>query len=335
MEKDHIVQIEKPQLQIKGSESDQALILEGPGPWTIGRSSLDSVFAFDDSSMSRKHAVFQQIRPGKFCFIDLGSRNGSSVNGRRITTAVDLCDKDEIICGKTTLIFRQPGADSPPDSDEEVPTEVLYQRRLLTVLVVDIRGYTQLSREIDEELLGQVVGSWVREIGSLFSRSGCHTDKYMGDAAMGVWVYENQIPDHRQMCLVLKTLLSIQQVTANLQDRFQLPSPVRIGAGINTGLSVIRNNSGLLGTPDFSPLGDSVNVAFRLESATKDTGFDLAVGQLVFDCLGSVSRSHDYFERRLVALKGYQQPVEAWLISFPKLGEFLSEVALGETITGA
>jgi len=326
------LKIEQPYFE-GGTQAERKLHLDGANSWTIGRSP-ENVFTFDDDAMSRRHALVQQMQPGKFYLIDLGSRNGSSLNGRRITTSVELHDGDSILCGETTLVFHNPIGEAEtagpassdrtaePASEDEHATLILYEKRLITVLVVDIRGFTQLARQIDEGLLAQSMGTWFRELGSVLRRSGCATDKYIGDAAMGVWVHEDQIPDQEQIRRVLETLLQIQECTKSLHQQFSLPSTVRIGAGINTGLSVM-SNSGPNEHPDFSPLGDSVNTAFRLESATKGTEFDVALGRLTFECLSGAADAVKYFEKQFVELKGYQQPVETWLTSFSKLGEFL------------
>jgi adenylate cyclase len=264
------------------------------------------------------------MQPGKFYFIDFGSSNGSTLNGRRITTPIELHNGDSILCGETTLVFCEP-TQAPHMAASALGDEgtiVLRVRRLVTVLVVDIRDFTPLARQIDEALLARSIGTWFRELGSMFRQNGCATDKYIGDAAMAVWVHESQMPDQEQIRLVLKTLLEIQRLTAGLQEHFSLPSPVRIGAGINTGASIV-GNSGPQGNPDFSPLGDSVNAAFRLESVTKNSGFDVALGQFTFKCLSTAPDAVEYFEKRMVQLKGYEEPVEAWLTSYPKLGEFL------------
>ena len=318
------MEIEHPYFEVLGAQAERKLRLEGTNSWTIGRSP-ENLFVLEDDAMSRRHALVQQMQPGKFYLIDLGSRNGSSLNGRRITASVELHDGDSIVCGGTTLVFHNPIVDvAEADGvvEDKSATLILYEKRLITVLVVDIRGFTQLARQMDEALLAQSMGTWFRELGSVFRRSGCVTDKYIGDAAMGVWVHEGQIPDHREICRVLDTVLEIQDHTKNLHQQFSLPSTVRIGAGINTGLSVM-SNSGPNEHPDFSPLGDSVNTAFRLESATRNTDFDVALGRLTFECLGGAVDAVKYFERRLVELKGYQQPVETWLTSYSKLGEFL------------
>jgi len=313
---------EQPYFVREGQQTEKKLYLILGSLWTIGRSA-ESAFAFEDLSMSRRHAVVQELQPGKFYLIDLGSRNGSTLNGRRVTTSVELRDGDCVGCGKTILVFRKPGGESQSGrSLSGDATLGLLRRRLTTVLVVDIRDFTALALQITEELLAQTIGTWFRGLGSIFRRSGCVTEKYIGDAAMAVWVHEGRIPDQKQMRRVLETLLKVQKFTANLQKQFSLPSPLRIGAGINTGLSVI-SNSGPQENPDFSPLGESVNVAFRLESSTKNSGFDVALGRLAFDSLRVAPNVVRHFEKRIVELKGYELPAEVYLTSYSKLGDFL------------
>jgi len=320
---------EHPYFVLEGQQAEDKLYLNLGGRWTIGRSA-ENTFPFEDPSISRRHAVVQELQPGKFYLIDLGSRNGSTLNGRRVTTCVELHDGDSVGCGKITLVFHKPREESatgrPLSGDA---TLSLLRRRLTTVLVVDIRDFTALSCQIEEELLAQTIGTWFRKLGSIFRRSGSVTEKYIGDAAMAVWVHEDCIPDQKQMWRVLKTLLEIQEFTASLQKQFSLPSPIRIGAGINIGVSAI-GNSGPQENPDFSPLGESVNAAFRLESSTKNSGFDVALGRLAFDCLGVDPNVVRHFKNRIVELKGYELPMEVYLTSYSKLRDFL----VGDQVRG-
>ena len=88
--------MENPHFEIKGAREGRLLILDGPGSWTIGRSA-ENVFVFDDDAISWRHALVQQIQRGKFYLIDLGSSNGSSVNGHRVTSSVELHDGDAVV----------------------------------------------------------------------------------------------------------------------------------------------------------------------------------------------------------------------------------------------
>ena len=204
---------------LTGTQANKKLHLGAGSSWTIGRSA-ENAFVFDDMAMSRCHAVVQRMQLGRFYFIDFGSSNGSTLNGRRITTPVELHNGDSLVCGETKLVFYN----SRPESQAEKSvlgdegTTVLQPKRLVTVLVVDIRDFTPLARQIDEGLLARSIGTWFRKLGSMFRRNGCATEKYIGDAAMAVWVHENQMPDQEQICLVLETLLEIQGLTAGLHD---------------------------------------------------------------------------------------------------------------------
>jgi adenylate cyclase len=319
-------------LETSSKNDNQTLALDRGNSWTIGRVA-DNTLVLNDNAMSRRHAIIQLAQPGQFYFIDLGSSNGSTVNGRRVTTPVELGDGDSIVCGETHLIFHNPGSKlaSPtvPDEDETVPhkveraTTVLYPRRLITVLVVDIRDFTPLARQVNEKILAQTIGTWFRHVGTTVKRYGASGDKYIGDAVMAVWTHDTERTKQTEIYCVLEALSEIEALSKPLHEQFSLPLPLRVGAGINTGVSII-SNTGPQGNPDFSPLGDSVNAAFRLETATKGSGFDIALGRTTVERLGDMTEIQRYFENRLVALKGYEQPVEAWLTSFANLESFLS-----------
>jgi adenylate cyclase len=83
---------------------------------------------------------------------------------------------------------------------------------------------------------------------------------------------------------------------------------------VNTGPAII-------GGADYTALGDTVNAAFRLESATKSIGMGVALGERTYQELALSGQSA--FVRREVALKGYEGPNSAWAISFEGLQAFL------------
>ena len=300
--------------------------------WTIGRGS-DNILVFDDNAMSRRHAVIQRMDGGDFYFIDLGSRNGSSINGRRVTIPVALHDGDSMVCGQSELVFHNTvvAPEGPKPSQISAPgsaTRVLYARTMITVLVVDIRDFTPLTRQVDENILAQAIGTWFRESGVIVKRYGSWGDKYIGDAVMAVWTHGAAGPQQSDICQILQALSEIQRVTSGLHEKFPLPHPIRVGAGINTGPSMIGNTGGQ-DTPEFSPLGDNVNAAFRLETATKKSGMDIALGHTTYDYLSSAPGIQQYFEKRSVELKGYEQLMEAWFTSYAKLEEFLRNRTVG------
>jgi adenylate cyclase len=108
--------------------------------------------------------------------------------------------------------------------------------------------------------------------------------------------------------------VEINAATAEISGTLALPAPLRLGVGVNTGLAI-------LGGTDFTALGDTVNAAFRLESATKGIGLAVALGERTHNELAVPLRSS--FVRREVELKGYDGASIAWAISFEALQEML------------
>ena len=295
----------------------------GGQSWAIGRGDGCAVL-LDSRSVSRLHALIQRREAGDYSLVDLGSRNGSFVNGRRVSLPTVLNDQDRIVFGDQELIFftaapvpagetQKPGADT-----RDLPTTALHTHTLTTIVVVDIRDFTPLARAVPESVLSQTIGTWFLRAGQIAHRMGSWAQKYIGDAVMAVWIHDqpaNLAPD---LLRALQAVSEIDAVTAGLHRSLPLPGPLRIGAGINTGTAIV-------GGADFTALGDTVNAAFRLEAATKQLGLGVALGERTFQELRLADSAP--FLRKEVELKGYDTPSTAWALSFDSLAQFLARVS--------
>ncbi len=87
---------------------DLVVLDESRGRLSIGKSSTNDLPIADDPAVSRVHAVLEHIGPA-WCLTDVGSTNGTSVNGERLFAPRTLSDRDEIIIGRTRLVMRDPG----------------------------------------------------------------------------------------------------------------------------------------------------------------------------------------------------------------------------------
>jgi adenylate cyclase len=309
------------------SASDPYLLLEQAGrrfplssgpSWAIGRGDGCTVM-LDSRSVSRLHALIQRKDAGDLALVDLGSRNGSFVNSRRVSFPVVLNDKDRLVFGDQELLFRDPshsGSVLPvPETDSRgAPTTALNTQSLATIVVVDIRDFTTLARTFSEALLSQTIGTWFLRAGQITQRLGSWAQKYIGDAVMAVWVHDN--PGHigPDLLRALQSVSEINTATGEISRTLPLPAPLRIGAGVNTGPAII-------GGTDYTALGDTVNAAFGLESATKSIGLGVALGERTYQELALPGQS--VFVQCEVALKGYDGPNTAWAISFEALQAFL------------
>jgi adenylate cyclase len=96
-----------PYLTLKTGSGDRQLSLVGSNYWTVGRGD-DNSFVLPDRWISRNHAMFQGTDNGQFYLIDLGSRNGTFINGRRVSVPIILKDSDLLTFGQTELRFFSP-----------------------------------------------------------------------------------------------------------------------------------------------------------------------------------------------------------------------------------
>ena len=312
------------------SEDGREIPLNTGNAWKIGRTEQNMVVLSDDM-VSRNHAMIQQLEDGEFYLIDMGSRNGSFVNGHRLTAPVALRDGDLLSFGEAKLRFHNPAqaaaaqaaAGISSDAPARGETVALFKRVNVSVLVVDIRGFTVLAQKIDAGLLSRLVSTWFAEADRIIHDSGGMAPKHIGDAVMAVWTHSARGKEDAEILRILRAVAEIARVTDALHHSVGLTEPVRIGAGVNTGVATL-GNTGVGSASDYTAIGDSVNVAFRLESASKELRTDLVLGDSTFEYLRQLPSVAAHFRAAEANLKGYDLPVKAWYISFAALSEFLA-----------
>jgi len=316
-----------PCLVLKTDTGPRYWPLAGNSCWTVGRSD-DNSFVLGDRWISRNHAMLQYMDTGEYYLIDLGSRNGSFLNGRRVSVPVTLHNGDAITFGQTELTFHCPAPEKVSTSDygqahDFTATATLHVRRLISVLVVDIRDYTIMTRQLDEKVLSEAIGTWFRYAGEIINQYGSWVDKYIGDAVMAVWIHGTQEVTPDSMLQISKAIGELNRMTGKLHEEYPLPFPLRIGAGLNTGYAMV-GNAGSSDRPDYTPLGDTVNAAFRFESSTKQLGLDISVGETTYAALEQIGVTDQTFKRYSVSLKGYDQPLITHGCAFSDLERFLN-----------
>ena len=135
----------------------------------------------------------------------------------------------------------------------------------ITVLFVDIRGFTAFSEANPPEKVVNMVNRYLALTSRTIQEHGGTLDKYIGDATMAVFNAPNDLPDHalRAVC----TGWAMKQGAADLQQEILKDYGVdlQFGIGINTGLAVV-GNMGSEFRMDYTAIGDTVNTAARLES---------------------------------------------------------------------
>jgi class 3 adenylate cyclase len=151
-------------------------------------------------------------------------------------------------------------------------------RQELTVYFSDIRGFTAFSERMDPEKLVELLNEYLSALTEIVERHGGYVDKYIGDALMAVWGAPVPVADHalRACAAALEMRERVRALRAGWKERYGVD--IVNGAGINTG-PMVAGNIGSRQKTNYTVLGDSVNLASRLESATKMYGADILVGE--------------------------------------------------------
>ncbi len=272
----------------------------------IGRGAQNTI-VLADNQVSRNHAMVQCMETGEYYLTDLGSRNGTFINQRRATTPVILRAGDHITIGGQEFTFHGGRQAEQATRMEAGETVVDFAQRLITVLVADIRDFTGLSRRLPEDKLSEVISAFMRESGTVLSSKGAWAQKYIGDAVMAIWLHRADEPEPQDILAVFEALSHLFEIAGRMQQQFGLDAPIRIGAGINTGAACV-GNMGSEAAADYTALSDAVNLSFRLESATKEIGCDLALGPASHDFLAGQIGPSDLFNLHTMQLKGYREP---------------------------
>jgi adenylate cyclase len=294
-------------------------------PYGIGRSPQNAICVPSDT-VSRNHALIKQSDDGKFCVYDLGSRNGTLLNDRLVSSPMALRDGDIIRVGEVTLMFAHKSQAADGMAAAQAPIEnstvVTFAMVQLTVLVVDIRDFTALSRELGPTRIAELVHAYNSAAGTILDQSGAWTMKFIGDAVMAVWLRKDQDIPTKTLFTAFDAFEKIYSFVSSLQQRFCLSHPVSIGGGINTGFATV-GNIGSGSNADYTALGDSVNMAFRLESATRGLACDLTYGPNVDLLLRNSTDPAFLGAKTTTCLKGYADECEVYAMQIAGVRQLL------------
>lgn len=180
------------------------------------------------------------------------------------------------------------------------------EMREMTLLFCDIRGFTTLSEHLDAQELTHMMNRFFTPMTHIILDNQGTIDKYIGDCIMAFWNAPLDDPDHAiHAC---KAALSMHQALASVNQT--LPSPIQIGIGISTGQCCVGNMGSDLRF-DYSVIGDTVNLASRLEGQCKTYGANIIIGETTEAELGGHFAT---LELDKVRVKGKQQPVRIFTV---------------------
>ena len=187
--------------------------------------------------------------------------------------------------------------------------------RHITVLFSDMRGFTALSERVDPSRILAILNTMFGALGAeIVGRMGT-IDKFIGDAIMAFWNAPVDVPDHERKALQAAIGMREKLAELNAADAFHLratQAPIEelgIGIGLCSGEALV-GNMGLESRFDYSALGDTVNVASRVESACKEVGYDILCAEPTFAAV----EDYALLEAGALALKGKSDRVRIYLV---------------------
>ena len=200
-------------------------------------------------------------------------------------------------------------------AEEALASELLVpggERRRVAVLFTDLRGFTRYSEALSPERLVHELNAWLDVMIAEVRAEGGVVDKFVGDAIMVVWGIPRAADD--DAARAIRTALSMRAALArhNL-DRAAAGLPaLRQGIGVHVG-DAIAGNIGTADRMQYTVIGDTVNLASRLESATKGLGCDILVSD---DAVRAAAAAAPTTLRPAgaITLPGKEAPVEAWRV---------------------
>ena len=189
------------------------------------------------------------------------------------------------------------------------------EMRDLTLLFCDIRGFTPISEQFDPEGLTRFINRFLTPMTEIILKYQGTIDKYMGDCIMAFWNAPLDVDGHERLAIDsaldmierLKDHNAILKQEAEDEDRKFLP--INIGIGLNTGGCCV-GNMGSDQRFDYSVLGDSVNLASRLEGQSKPYGVTIVIGESTYKSV----QDYACLDIDKIRVKGKTIPVQIYTV---------------------
>ncbi len=182
----------------------------------------------------------------------------------------------------------------------------------ISVLFSDIRGFTTMSETAPPEQIVEMLNVHFKVMADIILKHNGTIDKYIGDAIMAFWGAPVETADHAERAVLAgqEMLEGLKEVNRILKERgFQ--HEIRVGIGINSGVATI-GNIGSEQKKNYTIVGDTVNLAARLESITKEYKTPLLFSEYTHE---RIKRKIDCRRVGNVTVKGREQAVDIYTVA--------------------
>jgi adenylate cyclase len=215
--------------------------------------------------------------------------------------AIGLKERDRV---KTTFAHyvSQQVMDSILKSGAEI--KLSGDRRRITVLFCDLRGFSTMSEKLQPEKVVAILNDYFEAMVEVIFQNNGTLDKFIGDGIMVIFGAPED--DQNQEEHAVRTAITMQRELSRVAKKWA-PEGInlRIGVGVNSGPAVV-GNIGAARRMDYTAIGDTVNLASRLESATKEMGVGILISEYTYNALRGLFQ---FREMGSVTVKGRTEPV--------------------------
>ncbi|MCC6275556.1 MAG: HAMP domain-containing protein, partial [Leptospiraceae bacterium] len=185
------------------------------------------------------------------------------------------------------------------------------QKRICTVFFSDIRGFTSISEKLNPQEVVEFLNEYLREMVSCVKQMHGNVDKFIGDAIMAVWGGIKSTPNDAENAINCALLMRETLLKFN-KGRGSVKKPiVKFGIGINTG-PVIAGQIGSDEKLEFTVVGDTVNLASRMEALNKTFGTDILVSESTLELVNKDLYKTEKIQS--IKVRGKSQPVTIYAL---------------------
>ena len=177
------------------------------------------------------------------------------------------------------------------------------------VMFCDIRNFTPLSENLSASGVVEFLNKYFHYITPPITANNGVINKFIGDAVMAI--YTPMLGSENFTLDAVRSALEMRRALAEFNASGAAPAPVEFGIGVHSG-RLVAGNIGTLARLEFTFIGDTVNIASRLESKTKDLGTDILVSGPVLEGLGREKQNFRFESVGRVALKGKAGQMELY-----------------------
>lgn len=260
------------------------------GTCFLGRSATSTIVLADEK-VSRRHAMVHAQGENEFWLIDLGSANGTYLNGRRVSQPCRLADKDQLRVGGFTFTFHHARRPRTSETNTAGGTEKTVQEirsQNCWLVVADIEGSTQFIQRLAPEEAPRVTGLWLCHCKQIVDENRGAINKFLGDGFLAYWVDGQGVA-----AAVARALKALARLQEHSTPRFRLV--------LHYG-KVYLGGSASLG--EDSLMGNDVNFVFRMEKVAGRLGAARLVSEPARDNLDPHLPTTDHGRHEVPSFEG-------------------------------